>query len=203
MATYLADRVIVYEGKPSIDCIANSPQSLLTGMNLFLSVSVIICQWFHYFFLPFRFKVPYMLKFTNYVVICAGTCMIYLMWSLLQHLDITFRRDPNNFRPRINKLDSTKDREQKHAGSYYYLDDWAYTYGQVGPFAFAIPFRTLLSFHSNWKLTLVFYCCSLLFRQLNSASVWAFHGISALISLVDALTYKIVLFPLEGVLLNG
>lgn len=40
MATYLADRVIVYEGRPSIDCIANSPQSLLTGMNLFLSVSL-------------------------------------------------------------------------------------------------------------------------------------------------------------------
>lgn len=40
MATYLADRVIVYEGKPSLDCIANCPQSLLTGMNLFLSVSV-------------------------------------------------------------------------------------------------------------------------------------------------------------------
>ena len=37
MATYLADRVIVYEGKPSLDCTANSPQSLLTGMNLFLS----------------------------------------------------------------------------------------------------------------------------------------------------------------------
>ncbi|KAK3007084.1 hypothetical protein RJ639_016135 [Escallonia herrerae] len=76
MATYLADRVIVYEGKPSIDCTANAPQSLLTGMNLFLS-----------------------------------------------HLDITFRRDPTNFRPRINKLESTKDREQKAAGSYYYLDD--------------------------------------------------------------------------------
>ncbi|PON37476.1 ABC transporter ABCE [Parasponia andersonii] len=76
MATYLADRVIVYEGQPSIDCTANSPQSLLTGMNLFLS-----------------------------------------------HLDITFRRDPTNYRPRINKLDSTKDREQKSAGSYYYLDD--------------------------------------------------------------------------------
>ncbi|KAK4557423.1 hypothetical protein RGQ29_007255 [Quercus rubra] len=76
MATYLADRVIVYEGKPSLDCIANCPQSLLTGMNLFLS-----------------------------------------------HLDITFRRDPTNFRPRINKLESTKDREQKSAGSYYYLDD--------------------------------------------------------------------------------
>lgn len=38
MATYLADRVIVYEGKPSVDCTANSPQSLLSGMNLFLSV---------------------------------------------------------------------------------------------------------------------------------------------------------------------
>ncbi|KAL3617417.1 ABC transporter E member 2 [Castilleja foliolosa] len=76
MATYLADRVIVYEGKPSMDCVANAPQSLLTGMNLFLS-----------------------------------------------HLDITFRRDPTNFRPRINKLDSTKDREQKNAASYYYLDD--------------------------------------------------------------------------------
>lgn len=48
MATYLADRVIVYEGQPSIDCIANTPQSLLTGMNLFLSVS---CElWEH--FLP-------------------------------------------------------------------------------------------------------------------------------------------------------
>lgn len=40
-----------------------------------------------------------------------------------QHLDITFRRDPTNYRPRINKVDSAKDREQKSAGSYYYLDD--------------------------------------------------------------------------------
>ncbi|KAK9159519.1 hypothetical protein Syun_005860 [Stephania yunnanensis] len=40
MATYLADRVIVYEGKPSIGCTANAPQSLLTGKNLFLSVSL-------------------------------------------------------------------------------------------------------------------------------------------------------------------
>jgi ATP-binding cassette subfamily E protein 1 len=76
MATYLADKVIVYEGRPSIECSANTPQSLVSGMNKFLS-----------------------------------------------HLDITFRRDPTNYRPRINKLDSTKDREQKSAGSYYYLDD--------------------------------------------------------------------------------
>ncbi|KAL1538001.1 ABC transporter E member 2 [Salvia divinorum] len=76
MATYLADRVIVYEGKPSVDCVANSPQSLLTGMNLFLS-----------------------------------------------HLDITLRRDPTNFLPRINKHESIEDREQKSSGSYYYLYD--------------------------------------------------------------------------------
>ncbi|RLM80959.1 retrotransposon protein, putative, unclassified, expressed [Panicum miliaceum] len=67
MATYLADKVIVYEGQPAIDCTANSPQSLLS------------------------------------------------------HLDITFRRVPTNFRPRINKVESAKDREQKSVGLYYYL----------------------------------------------------------------------------------
>merc|ERR1719331_2882973 len=30
MATYLADRVIVYEGSPAKDCCANTPTSLLT-----------------------------------------------------------------------------------------------------------------------------------------------------------------------------
>ncbi|VAI05256.1 unnamed protein product [Triticum turgidum subsp. durum] len=39
MATYLADKVIVYEGLASIDCTANAPQSLVSGMNKFLSVS--------------------------------------------------------------------------------------------------------------------------------------------------------------------
>jgi len=76
MATYLADRVVVYEGIPAIECTANTPQSLLTGMNLFL-----------------------------------------------HNLDITFRRDPSNYRPRINKLDSVKDREQKEAGTYFFLDE--------------------------------------------------------------------------------
>ncbi|CAI9714744.1 ATP-binding cassette sub-family E member 1-like [Octopus vulgaris] len=76
MATYLADRVIVFEGKPSVDTLANSPQSLLKGMNDFL-----------------------------------------------QSLDITFRRDPNNFRPRINKLNSVKDVEQKKSGNYFFLED--------------------------------------------------------------------------------
>jgi len=76
MATYLADRVIVFEGTPSVTTKANSPQSLLGGMNKFLS-----------------------------------------------QLAITFRRDPNNFRPRINKDRSIKDSEQKASGNYFFLED--------------------------------------------------------------------------------
>lgn len=44
------------------------------------------------------------------------------MNTFLKHLDITFRRDPTNFRPRINKYDSIKDREQKSSGNYFFLD---------------------------------------------------------------------------------
>ena len=76
MATYMADRVVVYEGTPAVEATANSPQSLLTGMNKFL-----------------------------------------------EHLQITFRRDPTNYRPRINKFNSVKDVEQKSAGNYFFLDD--------------------------------------------------------------------------------
>lgn len=75
MATYLADRVIVFEGTPSFETFATSPQSLLTGMNMFL-----------------------------------------------KSLKITFRRDPENARPRINKLESVKDVEQKSAGNYFFLE---------------------------------------------------------------------------------
>ncbi|XP_031554545.1 ATP-binding cassette sub-family E member 1-like [Actinia tenebrosa] len=76
MATYLADRVIVFEGTPSVKTMANTPQSLLTGMNRFL-----------------------------------------------ESLEITFRRDPTNFRPRINKLHSVKDVEQKRGGNFFFLED--------------------------------------------------------------------------------
>lgn len=76
MATYLADRVIVFEGQPSVNTKACSPQSLLTGMNKFL-----------------------------------------------QQLEITFRRDPENYRPRINKMNSVKDAEQKTSGNYFFLED--------------------------------------------------------------------------------
>ena len=40
----------------------------------------------------------------------------------LKDLQITFRRDPTNYRPRINKFDSVKDKEQKLSGSYYFLE---------------------------------------------------------------------------------
>ena len=72
MATYLADKVIVYEGTPGADCKANSPTGLVNGMNKFLSI-----------------------------------------------LGVTFRRDPANFRPRINKLDSLMDKQQKQSGNYF------------------------------------------------------------------------------------
>lgn len=75
MATYLADRVVVYTGQPGIEATATSPQSLLSGMNQFL-----------------------------------------------KSLEVTFRRDPTNFRPRINKRGSQKDSEQKRSGNYFFQD---------------------------------------------------------------------------------
>uniref|UniRef100_A0A2K5ZKM9 ATP binding cassette subfamily E member 1 n=1 Tax=Mandrillus leucophaeus TaxID=9568 RepID=A0A2K5ZKM9_MANLE len=77
MATYLADHVIIFDGVPSTkNTVANSPQTLLAGMNTFFS-----------------------------------------------QLETTFRRDPNNYRPRINKFNSIKDVEQKKSGNYFFLDD--------------------------------------------------------------------------------
>jgi ATP-binding cassette subfamily E protein 1 len=56
MATYLADKVICFEGIPAKAATCTSPESLISGMNKFLRM-----------------------------------------------MEITFRRDPTNFRPRINK----------------------------------------------------------------------------------------------------
>ena len=76
MATYLADKVIVFSGQPAQHAYASSPESLITGMNRFLKL-----------------------------------------------MDITFRRDPYNFRPRINKHHSQKDSLQKSCGQYFLLDE--------------------------------------------------------------------------------
>jgi ATP-binding cassette subfamily E protein 1 len=45
------------------------------------------------------------------------------MNKFLSALEITFRRDPTNFRPRINKFESIKDKEQKLAGNYFCLEE--------------------------------------------------------------------------------
>lgn len=42
--------------------------------------------------------------------------------DFLKQLDVTFRRDPVNYRPRVNKKDSSKDREQKAAGQHFIFD---------------------------------------------------------------------------------
>jgi ATP-binding cassette subfamily E protein 1 len=70
---YLSDKLLVFDGEPAKLGIANSPMTMSSGMNKFLS-----------------------------------------------DLNITFRRDEENFRPRINKEDSQKDREQKNSGNLYY-----------------------------------------------------------------------------------
>jgi ATP-binding cassette subfamily E protein 1 len=75
MATYLADKFIVYEGSPGKECTANKPMNVVEGMNKFLQI-----------------------------------------------LGITFRRDSNNYRPRINKMNSALDREQKSNGTYFYVE---------------------------------------------------------------------------------
>ena len=76
MATYLADKVICFEGTPAKETLCSSPESLLTGMNKFLKM-----------------------------------------------MEITFRRDPTNYRPRINKFASQKDQEQKSSGNYFLMED--------------------------------------------------------------------------------
>ncbi|MDP3765372.1 MAG: ribosome biogenesis/translation initiation ATPase RLI [Nanoarchaeota archaeon] len=43
------------------------------------------------------------------------------MNKFLKELGITLRRDPETNRPRVNKLDSRLDREQKESGKYYYV----------------------------------------------------------------------------------
>lgn len=76
MATYLADKVIVFDGEPAKHTYCTSPETLITGMNRFLKL-----------------------------------------------MDITFRRDPSNYRPRINKHESQKDQEQKKAGNFFLMEE--------------------------------------------------------------------------------
>lgn len=44
------------------------------------------------------------------------------MNQFLEQLKVTFRRDPANYRPRINKPSSQKDKEQKLSGNFFFMD---------------------------------------------------------------------------------
>ena len=129
MATYLADRVIVYEGDPGVVATANSPQSLLTGMNTFLKVRrgegegvlcVHLCVLCQPGCICGVIGVAVGEARPHSHCVCA-TCLLALFAS--QQLEITFRRDPTNYRPRINKRLSVKDMEQKRAGTYFFYDE--------------------------------------------------------------------------------
>ncbi|WNY25951.1 ribosome biogenesis/translation initiation ATPase RLI [Methanolapillus millepedarum] len=76
MIDMISQRLIVFEGEPSKNGIANAPTTMKKGMNKFLS-----------------------------------------------NLDITFRRDEETKRPRVNNYDSRLDREQKEKGEYYYTGE--------------------------------------------------------------------------------
>jgi ATP-binding cassette, sub-family E, member 1 len=70
---YIADKLIVFTGKPAVHGNSQGPYTMAEGMNLFL-----------------------------------------------KDLQITFRRDEESHRPRINKADSVKDKEQRSSGKLYY-----------------------------------------------------------------------------------
>jgi ATP-binding cassette subfamily E protein 1 len=70
---FIADKIMVFDGKSGIYGYAGNPQSLEDGMNTFL-----------------------------------------------EQMDVTFRRDGDTKRPRVNKPDGRLDREQKESGRYYY-----------------------------------------------------------------------------------
>ena len=53
----------------------------------------------------------------------APQSLVSGMNKFLGILGITFRRDPSNFRPRINKLDSVLDKDQKLSGNYFSLEE--------------------------------------------------------------------------------
>ncbi|MFW9803741.1 MAG: ribosome biogenesis/translation initiation ATPase RLI, partial [Candidatus Thorarchaeota archaeon] len=42
------------------------------------------------------------------------------MNAFLKQMAVTFRRDPQTGRPRVNKFNSVKDREQKRRSEFYY-----------------------------------------------------------------------------------
>jgi ATP-binding cassette subfamily E protein 1 len=71
---FLADRIMVFDGVPSMEGSSSNPLALRDAMNVFLS-----------------------------------------------RMGVTFRRDPDTKRPRINKPESKLDKEQRTSGEFYYV----------------------------------------------------------------------------------
>ena len=61
------------------------------------------------------------LLFTASIFAYSPQSLLTGMNHFLASLEITFRRDPTNYRPRVNKMNSLKDREQKGAFEFLYL----------------------------------------------------------------------------------
>lgn len=85
MATYLSDRVIVFEGTPSLKTQAN--------------------RYGRYYIPPTNFC---LLSHCHTLTPRSPNALLPGMNKFLTSLDITFRRDSTNYRPRINKKDSVK-----------------------------------------------------------------------------------------------
>ncbi|MBS7606421.1 ribosome biogenesis/translation initiation ATPase RLI [Candidatus Bathyarchaeota archaeon] len=56
-----------------------------------------------------------------YGIARSPTSLLDGMNAFLKEMDITFRRDPDTKRPRVNKEDSRLDKYQKRIGQYYYV----------------------------------------------------------------------------------
>ena len=101
MATYLADRVIVYTGEPSVQATAHSYVFSLLSLAEWIGCLLMNAPTFN----------------NRPQDLLSG------MNSFLRSLDVTFPRDPTNYRPRINKHASQLDQEQKSSGNYFFLDE--------------------------------------------------------------------------------
>lgn len=119
----------MYEGTPGVDCTAGAPEGLLTGMNKFLKQLEITFRWF-----GVRVAAPVRVDVVGKWLVWdrwlrLPTCVLHSYERSMRCCPTADdegaggRRDPENYRPRINKADSQKDSEQKKAGTFFYMDE--------------------------------------------------------------------------------
>eukprot|EP00980_Cylindrotheca_fusiformis_P003179 scaffold721_cov131-Cylindrotheca_fusiformis.AAC.69 len=114
MATYLADRVVVYHGDPGVEATASAPQSLLTGMNQFLKSLQVTFRRDPVNFRPRRSSLfPGMMN--KYTLRYIQTTAMVSDAVLALAVEVKFAL--------INKRGSQKDAEQKKNGNYFFYED--------------------------------------------------------------------------------